>query len=53
MGDLTSADLVAVLSSLRERPLAGSPDLSAREWSDAGEQHRAAFERALDLRRGR
>ncbi len=52
-GDLTSADLVAVLSSLRERPLAGSPDLSAREWSDAGEQHRAAFERALDLRRGR
>ena len=50
--DLTSADLVAVLGSLREQPLAGSPDLSAREWSDAGEQHRAAFEQALDAAPG-
>lgn len=48
-GELDADDLRAALA--HPRP-AGRPDLSRREWGDAGRQHAAAFRRAVDDARG-
>ncbi|GAB2504820.1 GDP-mannose--glycolipid 4-beta-D-mannosyltransferase [Promicromonospora xylanilytica] len=45
-GDLTGEDLESALAAARE-PRAPSPDLSAREWDDAGQAHLAVYRTAL------
>jgi len=48
-GELDADDLGEALA--RERP-SGRPDLSRREWKDAGRMHAAAFHRAIADARG-
>ena len=48
-GDLTGEAIEAALAAARE-PRAASPDLSAREWDDAGEAHLAVYRAALSRR---
>jgi hypothetical protein len=48
-GDVTGEALVAALSAARE-PRAASPDLSAREWDDAGQAHLAVYRAAMSRR---
>ncbi len=43
---LTGADLTGTLARLRATPPAAPPDLSRREWHDAGRAHVAAYRRA-------
>jgi beta-1,4-mannosyltransferase len=45
-GDLTAGAIEAALAAARE-PRAASPDLSAREWDDAGQAHLAIYRLAL------
>jgi beta-1,4-mannosyltransferase len=45
-GDLTGEAVEAALAAARE-PRAASPDLSAREWDDAGQAHLAIYRLAL------
>ena len=45
-GDLTGADIEAALGAVRA-PRSAAPDLSAREWADAGQAHLAVYRRAL------
>ncbi|WP_369371107.1 glycosyltransferase [Promicromonospora sp. Populi] len=45
-GDLTAGAVEAALAAARE-PRAASPDLSAREWDDAGQAHLAIYRLAL------
>jgi glycosyltransferase involved in cell wall biosynthesis len=45
-GDLTAEAIEAALAAARE-PRAASPDLSAREWDDAGQAHLAIYRLAL------
>jgi beta-1,4-mannosyltransferase len=52
-GDLTPAAITSTLARLRADPPVGRPDLSLREWADAGERHRTAFQQALGVRRPR
>jgi beta-1,4-mannosyltransferase len=49
-GDLTGEAIEAALPAAR-RPRGASPDLSAREWDDAGQAHLAVYRAAL-FRRG-
>jgi beta-1,4-mannosyltransferase len=49
-GDLDASDL---LESLAQQRPEGRPDLSRREWSDAGVRHARAFRRAVSDARGR
>lgn len=42
-GQLSARDLTSTLADLRRNPPAKAPDLSARDWSAAGNQHRDAF----------
>lgn len=51
-GELDAAALRTALERVRADAV-GTPDLSAREWDDAGRAHRAAYRHALHLRRGR
>jgi GT2 family glycosyltransferase len=46
-GDLTADDIVRALEQVRQGASSARPDLSAREWSDAGSRHLRAFRRAL------
>ncbi|MFF1574411.1 glycosyl transferase [Leifsonia sp. NPDC058292] len=52
-GDLTPAALEAALAAVKSIPEADRPDLSHREWDDAGHAHVAAYRRAIALLRGR
>ena len=46
--------LMAALEAVRDRPSRHpAPDLSARDWAPAIEEHLAAYRRALDVTRGR
>lgn len=47
-GELTAADLDRALA---DTPVAGRPDLDARDWSRCGPAHLAAYRRAVTLRR--
>jgi len=51
-GPLTGAHLRGFADAIRERPPAGSPDLSRRHWDGVGAQHRDAFAAAIERRRG-
>lgn len=51
-GDLTASDLLSFAEAIRT-PRSGRPDLSARDWDNAGVAHREAFARAVAHRRGR
>lgn len=51
-GEFTVEALQAALAELRSTPPVGTPDLSAREWSETGRHHVAAYRRAISLRRG-
>ena len=48
-GSLTGEDIEAAISAVRA-PRADSPDLSAREWDDAGRAHLAVYRAALSRR---
>jgi beta-1,4-mannosyltransferase len=48
-GELTSDDLRRALDATTPDRLAGSPDLSGRDWDKAGAAHAAAYRRALQL----
>lgn len=50
-GRLTSEHIASTLTRLREEPAVGAPDLSRREWRQAGDAHREAFVRAIKSRR--
>jgi beta-1,4-mannosyltransferase len=47
-GDLTSGALAAAVARANE-PRTGQPDLSRRDWTEAGEQHEAAYRAAIDI----
>ncbi|MDX2377466.1 glycosyl transferase [Microbacterium sp. LRZ72] len=51
--ELTADDLRGFMDSLGHGGPPGSPDLSSRGWAEAGEQHRAAYVRAIATRRAR
>ncbi|MQA32809.1 glycosyltransferase [Modestobacter roseus] len=51
-GPLTGQALAAAVSRLRAMPPAGRPDLSRREWDDAGRAHVAAYRQAIGVLRG-
>ncbi|MCW2742164.1 MAG: glycosyl transferase [Blastococcus sp.] len=51
-GPLTGRDLADAVEQLRAAPPAAGPDLSRREWNDAGRAHEAAYRRAVGLLRG-
>ncbi len=44
---ITAADLTAVLAQLERHPPSGAPELSARDWSQAGPAHLTAYRDAL------
>lgn len=48
-GALTPDALAAVIAEVAETPPAGRPDLSARDWAKAGEQHADAYRQAIAL----
>lgn len=52
-GDLTGAHLEAALAAAEDIPQGERPDLSRREWDDAGRAHVAAYRRAIALLRRR
>ncbi len=52
-GELTCETLLEHLTELDRSPLPGRPDLSAREWSDAGRRHVDAYRRAIATLRRR
>lgn len=51
-GDLTAHDLEATLEAVRTSPPHRAPDLSAREWNEAGARHVEVFRSAIDRKRG-
>ncbi len=51
-GELTAEAIEAARATLTPANRAEHPDLSRREWADAGVQHADAYRRALRLRRG-
>lgn len=52
-GELTGAVLLAALRRAGELPPGARPDLSRREWDQAGRDHEDAYRSALRLRDGR
>jgi beta-1,4-mannosyltransferase len=52
-GDLTADTLLDAITKLRAEPPGAAPDLSAREWHEAGASHARAYGLALDRRRRR
>jgi len=50
-GEVDGQDLVRALEEARSRAPGSRPDLSAREWADAGSQHLAAYRAAVLLAR--
>lgn len=51
--DLTVSDLLQALAESRKLDVDARPDLTSREWAQAGKQHLAAFRAALSGRPGR
>ncbi|MDQ1576671.1 MAG: beta,4-mannosyltransferase [Microbacteriaceae bacterium] len=51
-GDLTPELLLDTLERVRSGGRTERPDLSGREWADAGEAHLAAYRRAREIVRG-
>lgn len=51
-GDLEPDDILRAQSSLRSGRRMGAPDLSRREWAEAGRRHVEAYQRARGLMRG-
>lgn len=51
-GELDAADIQDALDRSRTVPRPPRPDLTARDWSTAGEAHRAAFTAAVAARSG-
>lgn len=52
-GELTGTDLEQALATLRRGSRSSRPDLSGREWDEAGNRHRDAFCAALSRSRRR
>lgn len=52
-GDLTAGALLDAVRSLRADPPVAAPDLSTREWGDAGARHAGAYRLAVGRRGGR
>jgi len=52
-GDLTASTLLDAIAALRGEPPGAVPDLSARDWDDAGARHARAYRMAIDRRRRR
>ncbi len=52
-GELTADGLLHAMQVVRAEPPRDAPDLSAREWLDAGTRHARAYRLAIDRRRGR
>lgn len=52
-GELTADTLLDALRAVRAAPPRAAPDLSAREWHDAGALHARAYRLAMDRRRRR
>jgi beta-1,4-mannosyltransferase len=52
-GELTAEDIRRAVAAVRHIPTGSRPDLSRREWPDAGARHVAAYRRAVALRSGR
>ncbi|WP_205708347.1 glycosyltransferase, partial [Kineococcus siccus] len=50
-GRLGGDDLLRALAAVRTRGRSARPDLSRRDWADAGRQHRDAYRHARALRR--
>lgn len=50
-GELSPEDLAEALRLARDPSRSATPDLSAREWATAGDQHRLAYLQSLRLRR--
>lgn len=50
-GDLTAGDLDGFMAAIADPP-ASPPDLSARDWSETGRLHAAAYRAARSMRRG-
>lgn len=48
-GPLRGQHIIDALARLRTEPEAAKPDLSARDWTRAGEDHLAAFRRAVAI----
>lgn len=51
-GDLTADDIAAGLRTARAGERAARPDLTARDWAEAGERHLGAFREAIAIVRG-
>lgn len=52
-GELTAEKLRESMREVREVPRSSRPDLSARDWAEAGQNHAAAYRRAIAMRRVR
>lgn len=52
-GELTAGALLDAVRAVRAAPPTAAPDLSAREWRDAGILHAGAYRMAVDRRRRR
>ncbi|GAB2979475.1 glycosyltransferase [Frigoribacterium salinisoli] len=52
-GDLTADDVDRALERVAALPEGAVPDLTGRDWAPAGEQHVAAYRRAVAALRGR
>ena len=50
-GELTADTLLDAIRAVRAEPPEAAPDLSAREWHDAGARHAHAYRLAVDRRR--
>ncbi|MBT2517539.1 hypothetical protein J7E29_08865 [Streptomyces sp. ISL-90] len=50
-GEVTADTLLDAIRAVRAEPPVAAPDLSAREWHDAGARHAHAYRLALDRRR--
>lgn len=50
-GELDAADLLGTIDALAAGDRTARPDLSKREWADAGLRHRDAFARAVSIKR--
>ncbi|MFI5061350.1 MAG: glycosyltransferase [Actinomycetales bacterium] len=48
-GELTPGALESALAAAQRIPTSARPDLSKREWDDAGRAHMAAYHRAIEL----
>ncbi|WP_419817215.1 glycosyltransferase [Glaciibacter flavus] len=52
-GELEARHIVDAIDQVRALPIESRPDLGGRDWSVIGEQHRAAYRRAIQMVRGR